>query len=162
AFAYDDGIRKGQLARTLRRYVDLARGVIEWPPAECKRKEPHVLPLEPGGTLEIVERLMARPPLYCPYLFHGPRCAAGRRPSAAHGWLGNFRKAWATACAAAGLPVGRKAGGYVFHHTRNSAVTNLVASGVPESQAMKVTGHVTAHVFRHYDLGDVEALRAQL
>jgi len=162
AFAYDDGIRKGQLARTLRRYVDLARGVIEWPPAECKRNEPHVLPLEPGGTLEIVERLMARPPLYCPYLFHGPRCAAGRTPSQAHGCLGNFRKAWATACVAAGLPVGRKAGGYVFHHTRNSAVTNLVASGVPESQAMKVTGHVTAHVFRHYDLGDVEALRAQL
>jgi hypothetical protein len=27
---------------------------------------------------------------------------------------------------------------------------------------MKVTGHQTAHVFRHYDIGDVEALRARL
>jgi hypothetical protein len=62
----------------------------------------------------------------------------------------------------AGLPVGRKAGGYVFHHTRNSAVTNLVASGITETDAMGVTGHTTAHVFRHYDIGDVEALREKL
>jgi len=162
AFAYDDGIRKGQLARTLRRYVDLERGVIEWPPAECKRDTPHVVPLEPGGTLDIVQALMARPPLYCPYLFHGPRSAAGRTPSQAYGCVGDFKKAWATACAAAGFPVGRKAGGFVFHHTRNSAVTNLVASGIGESDAMKVTGHTTAHVFRHYDIGDVEALRERL
>ena len=58
--------------------------------------------------------------------------------------------------------MGRKAGGYVFHHTRNSAVTNFVAAGLSESDAMKMTGHQTAHVFRHYDLGDVEALRARL
>jgi hypothetical protein len=164
AFAYDDGIRKGQLARTLRRYVDLARGVIEWPPEECKRDEAHVLPLEPGGTLDIVERLLAlgRTRLWCPYLFHGPRCAAGRRPSRYYGCVGDFKKAWATACARAGFPVGRKTGGFVFHHTRNSAVTNFVAAGLSESDAMKMTGHQTAHVFRHYDLGDVEALRARL
>src|SRR5207249_8771796 len=46
ALAYDYGTRKGQLARTLRRYVDLRRGLIEWPPAECKHKEAHVVPLE--------------------------------------------------------------------------------------------------------------------
>ena len=27
---------------------------------------------------------------------------------------------------------------------------------------MKVTGHKTAHVFRHYDLGDIETLRTKL
>jgi hypothetical protein len=164
AFAYDDGIRKGQLARTLRRFVDLERGVIEWPADECKRKTPHVVPLEPGGTLDLVERLMAdgRKRLWCPYLFHGPRCAAGRRPSKDYGCLGDFKKAWTTACERAGLPVGRKIGGFVFHHTRNSAVTNLVAAGLSEGDAMKVTGHQTAHVFRHYDIGDVEALRARL
>jgi integrase len=163
AFAYDDGIRKGQLARTLRRHVDLSRGVIEWPADKCKkRKTPHVVPLEPGGTLDIVERLMKRPPLHCPYLFHGPRCAAGRTPSRDYGCIGDFKKAWTSAVERAGFPVGRKAGGFVFHHTRNSAVTNLVASGVPEGDAMKVTGHQTAHVFRHYDCGNVEALRERL
>jgi hypothetical protein len=162
AFAYDDGTRKGQLSRTLRRFVDLERGVIAWPAEECKRDTPHVVPLEPGGTLDIVERLMARPPLFCPYLFHGPRCAAGRTPSRTYGCIGNCRKSWDSACTRAGLPVGRKAGGLVFHHTRNSAVTNLVASGLSEGDAMKITGHTTAHVFRHYDIGDVEALRERL
>jgi hypothetical protein len=60
------------------------------------------------------------------------------------------------------FPVGRKSGGYVFHHTRNSAVTNLVASGKLETDTMKVTGHNTAHVFRHYDIGNVDALREKL
>lgn len=138
--------------------------MIEWPAEECKRDRPHVVPLEPGGTLDIVERLMAEgwTRLFCPYLFHGPRCAPGRRPSKLYGCVGDFKKAWQTACRKAGLPVGRKAGGFVFHHTRNSAVTNLVASGMDQGDAMKVTGHQTAHVFQHYDLGDVEALRDKL
>jgi integrase len=161
-FAYDDGTRKGQLARTLRRYVDVQRQVINWPAEECKRDEPHVVPLEAGGTLDIVQRLMASPPLWCSYLFHGPRCAPGRKPSKTYGCVGDFKKAWANACKKAGFPVGRKAGGYVFHHTRNSAVTNLVASGMTETDAMKVTGHTTAHVFRHYDIGDVDTLRDKL
>jgi hypothetical protein len=45
------------------------------------------------------------------------------------------------------MPVGRKAGGFVFHHTRNSAVTNLVASGMDQGDAMKVTGHQTPTSF---------------
>lgn len=161
AFAYDYGIRKGQLARTLRRFVDLDRGVIAWPPEECKHDEAHTLPLE-GAGLALVERLMRRPPLHCPYLFHGPRCAPGHAPSRRYGCVGDFKRAWRTACRAANLPAGRKAGGYVLHHTRNSAATNLRAGGMDEADAMKISGHQTAHVFRHYDLGNVDALRTRL
>jgi integrase len=161
AFAYQHGTRRGQLTRTLRRFVDLERGLIAWPPDECKHDEPHTLPLE-GDGLALVQRLMTRPPLWCPYLFHGPRCAPGRQPSKRYGCVGDFKRAWRTALVRAGLPVGRKAGGYVFHHTRNTAVTNLRASGLDESDCMAVTGHLTGHVFRHYDLGDVEALRQRL
>jgi len=84
SFAYDNGTRKGQLARTLRRFVDRHRCVIVWPPDECKHEEQHVLPLE-GEGLAIVERLMTNPPLWCPYLFHGPRCAPGQSPSKTYG-----------------------------------------------------------------------------
>jgi hypothetical protein len=28
-----------------------------------------------------------------------------------------------------------------------------------EADAMKITGHTTSHVFRHYDICDVDALR---
>lgn len=79
-----------------------------------------------------------------------------------YGCVGDFKKAWAKACEKAGFPVGRKNRGYVFHHTRNTATTNLVAAGLTEGDAMKVTGHATPHVFRHYDLGNVEALRERL
>ena len=50
----------------------------------------------------------------------------------------------------------------MFHHTRNTDATNLRAGGMDEADAMKTTGHQTAHVFRHYDIGNVEALRERL
>jgi hypothetical protein len=31
-----------------------------------------------------------------------------------------------------------------------------------EADAMKITGHQTAHVFRHYDLGNIDVLRERL
>jgi integrase len=161
SFAYEHGIRKGQLARTQRRFVDLDRGVIGWPPDECKSREAHVVPLE-GDALALVRGLMQAPPLWCPYLFHGRHCAPGRSPSKNYGCVGDCKKAWATACRKAGFPVGRKAGGFVFHNTRNSAATNLRAGGMAEADAMKITGHSTSGVFRLYDSGDVEALRGRL
>src|SRR5262249_32137380 len=39
--AMEYGLRKGQLLRTQRRFVDLATGVITWPPEECKHRHPH-------------------------------------------------------------------------------------------------------------------------
>jgi integrase len=145
----------------LRRYVDLELGVVSWPPFECKHKEAHTLPLE-GASLELVTALMKKPPLWCPYLFHGPRCKPGRQPSKRYGCVGDFKRAWRTALTAAGLPIGRKSGGFVFHHTRNTAVTNLVASGLAEADCMQVTGHQTNHTFRWYDIGNVNALRQRI
>jgi integrase len=155
------GIRKGQLARTLRRYVDLDSGVIEWPPSECKAKRAHTLPLD-GEVRAIVTDLMRRPPLHCPYLFHGPYCAPGHQPSKRYGCIGDFKKSWRTALKAAGLPIGRSTGGFVFHNTRNTAATDLRAGGMDEADVMQVGGWKTAHVFRHYDLGNVDALRARM
>jgi integrase len=157
-FAMENGIRRGQLARTQRRFVDLELAVIEWPPEECKAREPHVLPLV-GRSLTLVEQAMENARPWCPYLFHGRWCRGGRPPSKKYGCLGDFRKAWATACATADLPVGAVAGGYVFHDTRRTAVTTLRAGGLEEADAMKVTGHKTAHVFRTYDMGNLERLR---
>ena len=106
---------------------------------------------------------MTHPPLHCPFLFHGPRCVPGSAPSKRYGCIGDFKKAWQTACTQASLPVGRKNGGYVFHHTRNTAATNLRATGnMSIDDVMQVGGWKTAHVVRHYDLGNVEALRERL
>jgi integrase len=60
------------------------------------------------------------------------------------------------------MAVGRKANGFTFHMTRNTAATDLRAGGMDEADAMKITGHQTSHVFKHYDLGNVDALRDRL
>jgi hypothetical protein len=43
-----------------------------------------------------------------------------------------------------------------------TAATALRAGGLEEADAMKVTGHQTAYVFRNYDMGNVERLRAAM
>jgi hypothetical protein len=93
---------------------------------------------------------------------HGPRCAPGSTPSRRYGCVGDFKKAWHTALRKADLPVGRKAGGFVFHHTRNTAATEMRAGGMDEADAMLVGGWRTTHVFKHYNLGNVDALRQRL
>jgi integrase len=160
-FSYLYGIRKGQVALTPGKAVDLERGVISWAPEGPKNGEPHVLPLDAEGQALVMELVTdARP--WCPYLFHGPRCAPARKPSKRYACLGDFKKAFRVACGEAGVPHGRNRSGITYHCTRNTAATNLRASGMEEADAMKVLGHKTPSIFRRYNLGDTEALRDRL
>jgi len=155
------GIRRGQLSRTLRRFVDLDRGVVAWPPAECKHREPHVVPLDDEAR-ELVEAAMAAAVPWCPFLLHGPDCAPGRKASKKYGCVGDGRDAFRNAVEAAELPYGRKGGGIVFHCTRSTAATDLRAGGMEEADCMAVGGWKTRSVFARYNLGDTEALRERL
>src|SRR5262249_51976356 len=96
------------------------------------------------------------------YVFHGPRCAPGVGASQEYGCVGDFKRAWETACKKAGFPVGRKAGGYVFHNTRHTAVTNLVNAGTPAHEAMNASGHRTRSVVDRYSIRVDERTRAAL
>jgi len=64
-----------------------------------------------------------------------------------------FRRAWLTACKAAGVP------GRLLHDFRRTAVRNLERQGVSRSAAMAMVGHKTESIYRRYAIVDSVTLR---
>ncbi len=102
--------------------------------AGSKNKKPYVIVLT-GDLAAIIERRWTARSVTRPddttylseYVFH-----RDGRP------IGDFRKAWATACAEAKLP------GLLFHDFRPSAARNMDRTGrVRQTVAVRITGHET-------------------
>lgn len=171
-FGYLTGWRKGEIASL--RWEDVEGDVIRLRAEEAKNGEPRTVTL--GGELgEIVERRKVERHVktkngvvLAAFIFHRQG-----KP------VGDFRKAWVTACVTAGLggfvcdrcnqtveghmteECGREARyvGPIFHDFRRTAVRNMVRAGVPERVAMTISGHKTRSIFDRYNIVNEADLR---
>lgn len=150
---------RSEVLALARRQVDLTTGTLRLEPGSTKNDDGRVVYLtaELKGLLaahvervKALERRLGRIlPMLFPHLT-GRRAGTLRR---------DFRKAWATACQAAGCP------GMLRHDFRRTAVRNLERAGVPRSVAMKITGHRTEAVYRRYAIvsdADLQAATQRL
>jgi integrase len=146
AISYVYGWRMQSEVLTLeRRQLDLEAGTLRLDPGSTKNDDGRVVYLTTEvkallvaqlERIRAVERKAGRViPFLFPYL-SGPKRLGERRR--------DFRKAWATACKAAGVP------GRYRHDFRRTAVRNMEQAGVPRSVAMKLTGHKTENIYRRY------------
>lgn len=134
-------------------------GVVRLDPGTTKNTEGRSFPCTAALRAVLLERRVVADTLKAdkiitPYVFFR-LVAKGRKGPKRPRRIVAFAKAWATACRAAGLP------GRLPHDFRRTAVRGLVRAGVPQSVAMKLTGHKTASVFRRYDItADVDLASA--
>ena len=147
-FAYLSGWRRGEVFTLEWIDVDQRARVIRLRPEESKNGQGRTLALE--GTLwSIIERRWSERVVreggtsrISALVFHHDGHA-----------IVDVKKAWASACTKAG--VGKK----LFHDFRRTAIRNMVRAGVPETVAMKISGHKTRSVFDRYNITDERDLR---
>lgn len=168
--AFYTGMRWGEIRNLRWDSVDLLHGKIRLGAGTTKNKEARTIPLM--GELA---PMLAREKKRCPGARH-VFAASATRP------IASIRKAWVNACLRAELghrewvcrvrgcerfnkptdekkrctlcdqPGKLKYVGLTFHDFRRTGVRNLVRAGVPESVAMKISGHKTRSVFEHYNI----------
>ena len=151
-FAFLTGWRKGELQTLAWSDVDRDGGTVTLRAEHSKNGEPRTLPLV-GDLSALMERRWAAREVrgatetvtLATHVFH----RAGEP-------VGDFRKAWATACEDANLP------GLLFHDLRRSAVREMDRAGVAQTVAMKVTGHRTPSMWRRYRITSAEEGRDAL
>jgi integrase len=147
------GMRKGEAAALT--WAMLDREGPAWtlriPAAIAKNKDGRTLPVV-GTARTVIERRIKARRLGCEWIFHRESKGEAGQPVKA------FDKAWRNALKDARLPADR-----LFHDLRRSAARNLRHAGASETEAMKVTGHKTASMFRRYSIvTDEEAASALL
>lgn len=149
-FGFITGWRKSAIQKL--RWESVGDDVIYLAAKNSKTRKPESIPIE-GELQEIIERRRAAQvwedeegeARFSVYVFH-----VDGQP------VGDFRKAWATACKAA------KVGSLLFHDLRRTAARNMIAAGTPQAVAMKITGHRTDAMFRRYAIVNEDQKRDAL
>jgi Phage integrase family len=143
----------------------MRRGVIRLFQGETKNDEGRTLAIA-GPLAEIMARRQAArlaerqdgEPVVADLVFHN----RGHR-------IVDCRRAWATACKAAGFVyrvvnerTGRRELGRRMHDLRRTAARDRVDDGTPERVVMAMTGHKTRAMFDRYSIASTKDIEAAL
>lgn len=148
-FAYLTGWRKGEISSLRWRDVDREGRSVHLRPESSKNRTGRVVALE-GELWNIVERCWVLRATtgksseihLSEYVFHRKG-----RP------IGYIHDSWNLARKRAGLE------GRLFHDLRRTAVRNMIRAGVPETVAMKISGHRSRAMFDRYNITSESDLR---
>jgi integrase len=148
---YHSGCRSGELTGLQWSAVNFEQGYIELEAARTKNEEGRYLPFY-GDLREWMERQKEIrdaqfPDCPCVFFWHdgcgdanGVKLQPGSKINA-------FRKTWKAAVKRAGHD------DLLFHDLRRSAVRNMVQEcGIPEAQAMKISGHRSHAMLQRYNI----------
>jgi len=145
--AYYTGMRQGEIIgpNGLKwEQVNLEEGTIRLAIKDTKTKTARVIYMTGDFLLVMMKMKQVHDKNYpaCPYVCH----LRGQ-------YIKQMKRSWKTACQRVGLE------GKTFHDLRRTGVRNLIRAGVPETVAMKISGHKTRSVFDRYNITSEEDLK---
>ena len=142
---YYTGMRKGEiLSLQWEKHIDMEQHCIRLERKQTKTNTSRGLYME-GDFLKVMLRakeVRDREYPTCPWVVH---LRGQRVKSFAHGWTALMKR----------LSMPR----FLFHDLRRTGVRNLVRAGVPETVAMKISGHKTRSVFDRYNITSEQDLK---
>ena len=139
-FLYLVGPRKGQVLATRADQFTPATGTMHWSDEDTKQDQPHIVTYT-GKALEILLWFVDHRDPANPALFQ-----EDGEPLTIY----KVNDAWTYLCEAAGLPMGRKNGGYTIHNLRHTYVSEAHEAGETAGVIMAMTGHLNEPTMLHY------------
>lgn len=144
--AYESGMRRKEILTIKWDQVDLPKGNITLEQGTTKNDEGRIFYMSPE-LKEMLSELWddrAEQEHKLPYVFPN---------SQGIGRIVDIRKAWKNALKTVGLE------GKLLHDFRRTAVRNMVRAGIPESVAMKISGHKDRSIFERYNITNEKDLK---
>lgn len=141
--AFFTGIRLGELLAIRWEQVDFDQCFVVLNASETKAGHARAVPILAGDMENWLRWALENRNDECPFVFQREGVA-----------IKSFRKSWARACKAAGVPELK------FHDLRRTAVRNMRRAGISQVVRMKISGHRTDSMERRYNIVDVDDIRS--
>ena len=125
---------------TLAEQYTPATGTMHWTDEDTKQDQPHIVTYT-GEARDILDWFVEH---------RDPACRALFQEDGEPLTGDQLDGTWTRACKRAGLPVGRKAGGFTIHNLRHTFVSEAHDAGLSAGVIMAHTGHVQEPTMLHY------------